>query len=128
MLRTIEHILRKHLDEAAEEYERTVEMTVTSPFEVLWLWPNYHERRVLAKELVEVIKGTDVSKLIHIPSQAEAEEFVRSIYPGRLPDWYDVPFHARTLRRWLHFCTADRGTDGLLRATALVKEIGEMPQ
>lgn len=100
MIRLIESIIKKHLDEGIREYERTQELTIVSPYEILWCGPCFSERRELAKELITAIQGTDYSKLIRVPPQAEAEKFIGDHFPLN----YDKNFRtyvARELRRWL---------------------------
>lgn len=81
MIRIVERILRKHLDDAVREYEKNVEMTMVSQYEILWARPDFEERQALARELIEVIRGIDISKLRMVPSSREAKEFMRDILP-----------------------------------------------
>jgi len=105
VLKVVEGILKKHLDDAVKEYEREVEMTVVSPFEILWQQPSFEERRALARELITTIRGVDLSTLRIIPTQEEAEKFVKSIMPyeSYSKDEEYVRYHAQALIGWLEY-------------------------
>ena len=100
MIRLIESILEKHLDEGAREYERIQELTIVSPYEILWNRPCFSERRKLARELITAIQGTDYSKLIRVPPQVEAEKFISNHFPVNCDKDF-ISYVARELRKWL---------------------------
>ena len=105
MLKVIENILKKHLDDAAREYEKSVEMTVITPFEVLWNWPSFEERRALARELTIAIKGVDLSTLRQIPTLEEAKRFLKPhmLYSSIASDDDYIEHLAQELIRWLEY-------------------------
>ena len=99
MIRKVIAVLKKHLDEAYEDLDQW-EALEYSPFNVIAGCPDFHQLRRLAHELIGVILGTDVSKLIAVPKQEAACDFLRSVYPGDVSDEF-VAWHARELRIWL---------------------------
>lgn len=99
MIRTVIAVLKKHLGEAYESLEQW-EATETSPWDVLQEYPDYHQLRRLAHELIGVIKGTDVAKLIKIPNYRDTFEFLRGISPIELDDEF-IAHQTRRLRSWL---------------------------
>jgi len=101
MIRKVIAILKKHLDEAYEDSDQW-EALEYSPFDVLQGHPDFHQLRRLAHELIGVILGTDVSKLVAVPKQKEAFDFVKSIYPvgWEVDDEY-IAYCAKELRIWL---------------------------
>ena len=102
MLRLVEGILKRHLDDAVREYEKTVEMSIYSPWDILWNMPSFEERRALARELITAIRGIDLSTLRRIPTQEEAEKFLKTIIPEALMG-YDIEYHAKALIEWLEY-------------------------
>ena len=105
MIRTIERILKKHLEDGeANRLNCEVEdvMTAISPYEYIWPNKTYSERLALARELTVAITGTNMTKLIKIPCRKEAEEFIKTIVPSELiGDTEYIWYHARVLRQWL---------------------------
>ena len=101
MIMTVIAILKKHLDDAYEELDQW-EGIEKSPYNVLQDYPNYHQLRRLAWELIGVIRGIDVSKLVQIPNQKETIVFLKSIMPTELitNDEF-LAQDARELRIWL---------------------------
>ena len=107
MFKIIERVLRKHLHEAAVEYEREVEMTIVSSMELLWGHLTTEEWRELVQELTVAIRGTDLSMMRQIPSLEDAKKFLRGIaltgagiHTERYFEEY-VDFHAPLLIGWL---------------------------
>ena len=109
MLRLIEAILKKHLDDAAREYEREVEFTVISNWDILWRYPDFAERRALAKELIMAIRGVDISTLRRIPTLEEAKKFLHDYGEfGQDKTW--IEYLAQNLIKWLDRCQVEQGS------------------
>ena len=117
MIRTIEKILRKHLDDDNGQGADDDMMTRLTPYEYIWPRRTYGERLALAREIVTAMTGRNLAKLVKVPSKPEAEKFVRSIMPvpERLLDgkWQQIDnefiqYHARALRQWLANYRKDR--------------------
>lgn len=120
MIRQVIAILKKHLDEAYEDLDQW-EALEWSPFDVLQSYPDFHQLRRLAHELIGTILGTDVSKLIAVPKQKEAFDFLKTIYPsgdGWEPDDEFIAYHARELRIWL---AGYRHWDGLTHPKVILR-------
>ena len=108
MLRIIESILKKHLDDAAREYEKEVEFTVISNWDILWRYPDFAERRALAKELITAIRGVDISTLRRIPTLEEAKKFLHdNCELGQDMAW--IEYLAKNLIKWLDRCEVEQG-------------------
>ena len=97
---TVVRILKKHLDEAYDDFANMWEGLEISPYTILQERPDQYQLRRLAHELIGVIKGTDVSKLVSIPSQAETIEFLRRNIPAEVDD-ESLAYMAREMRIWL---------------------------
>ena len=108
MIRTVIKILKKHLGDAYNEeealnYNNQWEGVIRSPYDVLADSPDTAEIRRLACELIGVIKGTDFAKLIHIPTQAEAEAWVKAnMFDDDENDDEFISQTARQMRLWLY--------------------------
>lgn len=100
MIMSVVKVLKKHLDEAYEDFANMWEGLEISPYNVLQEHPNLYQLRRLAYELIGVIKGTDVSKLVSIPSQAEAVDFLRRNIPAEVDEEF-LAHTARDMRIWL---------------------------
>jgi len=108
MLRLIESILKKHLDDAVREYEREVEFNVISNWDILWRYPDFAERRALAKELITAIRGVDISTLRRIPTLEEANHFLHDTGDfGQDKAWMEA--RAQNLINWLDRCQVEQG-------------------
>jgi len=106
MIRTVIKILKKHLGDAYNEeealnYNNQWEGVIRSPYDVLADSPDTAEIRRLAYELIGVIKGTDFAKLIHIPTQAEAESWIKANMFDNNDDEF-ISQTARQMRLWLY--------------------------
>lgn len=100
MVMTVVRILKKHLDEAYDDFANMWEGLEISPFNILQEHPDVYQLRRLAYELIGVIRGTDVNKLISIPSQDEAMTFLRSNLPMEIEEELLASL-AREMRLWL---------------------------
>lgn len=103
MIKQVVAVLKKHLDEAYEELEQWEAIEI-SPFDVLQEHPDQYQLRRLAYELIGVIKGTDVAKLIQLPKYRETFDFLKTIYPTSGLESIDeelVAHQTRSLRIWL---------------------------
>lgn len=100
MIMSVVKVLRKHLDEAYDDFANMWEGLEISPYNVLQEHPNLYQLRRLAYELIGVIKGTDVSKLISVPSQAETVDFLRRNIPAEVDEEF-LARTARDMRIWL---------------------------
>lgn len=100
MIMSVVKVLKKHLDEAYDDFANMWEGLEISPYNVLQENPTHYQLRRLAHELIGVIKGTDVSKLVSVPSQAEAMDFLRKNIPAEVDEEF-LARTARDMRIWL---------------------------
>lgn len=100
MIMAVVKVLKKHLDEAYDNFASMWEGLEISPYNILQENPDQYQLRRLAHELIGVIRGTDVSKLVSIPTQAETMGFLKSNVPMELDD-ESLAYMARELRVWL---------------------------
>jgi len=114
MIRTVIKVLKKHLDEAYEERNQWEAIEV-SPWDVLQEYPDYHQLRRLAHELVGTIRGVDVAKLIKIRSYQDTLEFLQYISPMGTNSEL-IADQTRRLRSWL-------GDTGQISNRTLVQDI-----
>lgn len=100
MIMTVVRILKKHLDEAYDDFANMWEGLEITPYNILQERPNQYQLRRLAYELIGVIKGADISKLISVPSQAETMAFLRKNMPVEVDEQF-LAQTAREMRIWL---------------------------
>lgn len=115
MIRQVIAVLKKHLDEAYRDELDQWEALETTPYDVLMEHPSQHELRYLAYELIGVIKGTDVSRLIQLPKHAELFDFIKKNSPDGTDEEF-LHYQTRELRVWLAGFRRWRG-EGLIVRT-----------
>ena len=100
MMRQIIAVLRKHLDEAYDDYADEAEATRLTPFVIMEQYPDIHQLRRLSHELVGVIKGVDCSKLVTVPKHTELFDYLKRISPDGVDEEH-LHYQTRELRRFI---------------------------
>ncbi len=100
MIRAIIEILRKHLKEAYKEEEQW-EAIIRDPFDIMTAFPNYDMLRILAHDLVKVMKMEKCERHIRIPDQKATVKFIESMMPVSNVSEEFLNYSARHFRRWL---------------------------
>ena len=100
MIRTVVNILKKHLAIGYSSYEEMWEALELSSYDVLLEQPDHHQLKRLARELISVIGDIDTAKLVKIPSQQEAKDFLKSCMLTDVDEEF-LDYHARYMRLWL---------------------------
>ena len=100
MIRQIIAIVKKHLDEAYDDYEDEIEATRLTPFVIMEQYPDRHQLRRLASELIGVIRGVDCAKLVTVPKHTELFDYLKRIsFDG--VDEEHLHYQTRELRRFI---------------------------
>ncbi len=99
MIKLVKDIIKKYESKEANEMflDGCINLCNVIPIEE-------SDMNELVKELIQTIKGVDLSDYRKVPDIEEAKEFVKRIIPIEMVnDEHCVTFHAKTLMRWMKY-------------------------